>query len=52
MKDFKEKIPEPRIGLRSGNIKNSFCIPFNHCINEDKTFKNKEDLIESFLKLV
>ena len=41
---FQGKIPEPRIGLRSGNIKNSFCIPFNHCINEDKTFKNKEDL--------
>ena len=41
---FEGKIPEPRKGLRSGNIKNSFCIPFNYCLNEDRTFKNKEDL--------
>ena len=41
---FDGKISEPRKGLRSGNIKNSFCIPFNECLNEDKTFKNKEDL--------
>ena len=41
---FEGKVLEPRKGLRSGNIKNSFCIPFNHCLNEDKTFKKKEDL--------
>ena len=41
---FEGKIPEPRKGLRSGSIKNSFCIPFTHCLNEDKTFKNKKDL--------
>ena len=41
---FEGKIPEPRKGLKSGNIKNSFCIPFNHCLNSDKTFKSKEDL--------
>ncbi len=41
---FEGKIPEPRKGLRSGNIKNSFCIPFNYCLNEDKTFKSKKDL--------
>jgi len=41
---FEGKIQEPRKGLRSGNIKNSFCIPFNHCLNEDSTFKNKEEL--------
>jgi thiosulfate/3-mercaptopyruvate sulfurtransferase len=41
---FEGKIQEPRKGLRSGNIKNSLCIPFNHCLNEDSTFKNKEDL--------
>ena len=41
---FEGKIPEPRKGLRSGNIKNSFCIPFNYCFNEDKTFKSKKDL--------
>ena len=41
---FEGKVPEPRKGLRSGNIKNSFCIPFGLCLNEDKTFKNLEDL--------
>ena len=41
---FEGRVPEPRIGLRSGNIKNSFCIPFNHCLNKDKTFKSKEEL--------
>ena len=41
---FEGKVQEPRKGLRSGSIKNSFCIPFNQCLNEDKTFKSKEDL--------
>jgi len=41
---FDGKVQEPRKGLRSGNIKNSFCIPFNQCLNEDKTFKTEEDL--------
>ena len=41
---FDGKVSEPRKGLRSGSIKNSFCIPFNKCLNEDKTFKKKEDL--------
>ena len=50
---FEGKVSEPRKGLRSGNIKNSFCIPFGLCLNEDKTFKNKEKLkiiFESCLK--
>jgi thiosulfate/3-mercaptopyruvate sulfurtransferase len=46
---FEGKIPEPRKGLRSGNIKNSFCIPFNECLNKNKTFKNKKELITIFL---
>ncbi len=41
---FEGKIQEPRKGLRSGSIKNSFCIPFNQCLNEDKTFKEANDL--------
>ena len=41
---FEGKVQEPRKGLRSGSIKNSFCIPFNHCLNEDKSFKNREEL--------
>ena len=39
---FNGKVPEPRKGLRSGKIENSFCIPFNECLNEDKTFKKKK----------
>ncbi len=46
---FEGKVPEPRKGLRSGNIKNSFCIPFDECLNENKTFKNKDEL-ESIFK--
>jgi thiosulfate/3-mercaptopyruvate sulfurtransferase len=45
---FDGKVPEPRKGLRSGNIKNSFCIPFNECLNENKTFKSKEELQNIF----
>ena len=41
---FDGKVPEPREGLRSGNIKNSFCIPFNQCLNKNKTFKNPKEL--------
>ena len=42
------KVPEPRKGLRSGNISNSSCIPFNDCLNKDKTFKKKEELKDIF----
>ncbi len=45
---FEGKIPEPRKGLRSGCIEKSFCIPFNYCINEDKTFKDKKELENIF----
>ena len=45
---FDGKVPEPRKGLRSGNIENSFCIPFNNCLNDDKTFKNKNELKKIF----
>ena len=45
---FDGKVPEPRKGLRSGSIKNSFCIPFGLCLNEDKTFKDKEELKKTF----
>ena len=45
---FEGKIEEPRKGLRSGNIKNSFCIPFNQCLNKDKTFKDKKELESVF----
>ena len=45
---FEGKIPEPRKGLRSGNIKNSYCIPFGQCLNKNNTFKSKEELKNLF----
>ena len=50
---FEGKIPEPRAGLRSGSIKNSFCIPYSNCLNPDKTFKNNKELknvFETYIK--
>ena len=41
---FEGKVPEPRKGLRSGHIENSLCIPFNECLNKDKTFKSPNEL--------
>ncbi len=48
---FKGLVPEPRKGLKSGHIKNSKNIPFAECLNKnDRTFKNKEELIKIFKK--
>ncbi len=48
---FKGLVPEPRKGLKSGNIENSKNIPFNECLNKnDHTFKNKEELLKIFEK--
>lgn len=41
--------PEPRAGLKSGRIPDSFNVPFNTLFNDDKTFKSPEDLKEIFL---
>ena len=45
---FEGKVPEPRKGLRSGSIKNSFCLPFSEFINEDHTFISKEKILDKF----
>ena len=43
---------EPRPGLRSGSIQNSYCLPFNEIINkDDKTFLEKKIIKEKFAKL-
>ncbi len=47
---FNGKVKEPRSGLKSGNIKNSTCIPFNLLLNFDKTFKDKKELSKIFSK--
>jgi len=45
---FEGRVLEPRKGLRSGSIKNSFCLPFSELINEDHTFITKEKILEKF----
>ncbi len=45
---FTGKVAEPRKGLRSGSIKNSYCLPFSELINDDHTFINKDKLREKF----
>jgi len=45
---FEGKVPELRRGLRSGSIKNSFCLPFSELINEDHTFISREKILDKF----
>ena len=45
---FEGKVAEPREGLRSGAIKDSFCLPFSELINEDHTFVAKDKIVEKF----
>ena len=48
---FEGKVAEPRKGLRSGSIQNSFCLPFNELINDDHTFVSKDKILEKFKSL-
>lgn len=41
-------VPEPRQGLRSGHIEGSKNLPFQLLLNDDRTFKKKEELIKIF----
>ena len=45
---FHGKMPEPRKGLRSGSIQNSFCLPFLELINKDGTFLKKDKILKKF----
>ena len=45
---FEGKIKEPRKGLRSGSIQDSFCLPFTDLINTDRTFLSKNIILEKF----
>ena len=45
---FEGKVAEPRKGLRSGSIKNSFCVPFSELLNEDHTFVAIDEIREKF----
>ena len=48
---FEGKVPEPRKGLRSGSIKNSFCLPYSELINEDHTFISEDEISKKFKSL-
>ena len=48
---FDGKVAEPRKGLRSGSIKNSFCLPFGELINDDHTFVSRDEIEEKFKSL-
>ena len=45
---FEGKVAEPRKGLRSGSIKNSYCLPFSELVNQDHTFVSKDKIMEKF----
>ena len=45
---FEGKVAEPRKGLRSGAIKNSFCLPFSELINDDHSFVSKDKIQTQF----
>ena len=45
---FKGLAPEPRPGLRAGNIPNSLNLPFTYLLTQDGTMKEKKDLLEAF----
>ena len=45
---FEGVVPEPRKGLKSGSINNSYCLPFSELINADHTFINKEKIFQKF----
>ena len=50
-KRFKGLEKEPRAGIRSGSIQGSKNLPFKFCINNDNTFKSKEELKQVFNNL-
>ena len=47
-KDLRVKLLNQEKVLRSGSIKNSFCLPFTELINEDGTFVDKDKILEKF----
>ena len=49
---FDGKVPDPRKNVKSGSIPNSICLPFRDIINEDNTFKNKEQISKIFNQII
>ena len=49
---FEGKAPDPRKNVRSGSIPNSMCLPFKEIINEDNTFKKKDEISKIFNQII
>jgi len=47
---FEGKQKEPRKDVRSGSIKNSLCMPFKECINQNTNEFLKKDILENKFK--
>lgn len=45
---FEGKVPEPRKGVRSGNIPGSVCLPFKKLLNDDFSMKSEQELGKAF----
>ena len=45
-------VPDPRKNVRSGSIPNSLCLPFKEIINEDNTFKQRDEISKIFNQIV
>ena len=51
-KRFEGKEAEQRKGLRSGSIPGSYCLPFRQLINDDNTFKKKDEIRLEFKNII
>jgi len=49
---FEGKAPDPRKNVRSGSIPNSLCLPFKKIINENNTFKKKDEISKIFNQII
>ena len=49
---FDGNAPDPRKNVRSGSIPNSLCLPFKEIINEDNSFKKKDEISKIFNQIV
>ncbi|WP_120496086.1 3-mercaptopyruvate sulfurtransferase [Kiloniella sp. EL199] len=47
---FKGEVPEPRAGIRSGHIPDSYSLPFTNLFKEDGTLKELHELKNAFEK--
>ena len=49
---FEGKVKEPREGTRSGSIPKSLSLPYKKLVNEDNSFKKKNEILEIFKEIL